>query len=166
MKLIANISMMFTEYPLAQRLDQARAAGFEGVEIQFPDDADIAPLQAAIRDTGLPIVLINVPRGPDDAVGLASLPGEEPAFARAVETCARQAKALGARKVNVLAGRPPEGADPAACRKELKILFAQQMRGLRFRLTTSDNLMTQRFGRFPRARGPGHQRLWRGHLVP
>ncbi|TMV12646.1 hydroxypyruvate isomerase family protein [Arenibacterium halophilum] len=119
MKLIANISMMFTEVALAQRLDQARAAGFEGVEIQFPDDADIAPLQAAIRDTGLPVVLINVPRGPGDAVGLASLPGEEPAFARAVETCARQAKALGVRKVNVLAGRPPEGADPAACRATL-----------------------------------------------
>ena len=112
MKLIANISMMFTEVALAQRLDQARAAGFEGVEIQFPDDADIAPLQAAIRDTGLPVVLINVPRGPGDAVGLASLPGEEPAFARAVETCARQAKALGARKVNAIltllhtSGRP------------------------------------------------------------
>ena len=36
MKLCANLSLLFTEVPLLQRIDAAAKAGFEGVEIQFP----------------------------------------------------------------------------------------------------------------------------------
>lgn len=120
MRLIANISMLFTQLPLAERLAAAQAAGFEAVEIQFPEAGDIAALQAAASNTGLPITLINVPRGPGDAVGLAALPGQEQAFRAAVATCAAHAEALGVRKVNVLAGRPAPDADPALCRQVLK----------------------------------------------
>lgn len=119
MRLIANISMLFTELPIARRLAAARAAGFDGVEIQFPEPANIAPLRAAIDTTGLPVVLINVPRGTGDEVGLAALPGREDDFRAAVATCAGQAAALSVRKVNVLAGRPPQDADPAQCRRVL-----------------------------------------------
>ena len=120
MRLISNISMMFTEVPVVDRLAAARAAGFDGVEIQFPDTDDIAAVAAESRRTAMPIVLINVPRGPGDAVGLASLPGQEQAYRAAVAECARNAKALGARKVNVLAGRPPADADPADCARVLR----------------------------------------------
>ncbi|MBO6541276.1 MAG: TIM barrel protein [Rhizobiaceae bacterium] len=120
MRLIANISMLFTELPLAERLEAAHSAGFRGVEIQFPEDADIDPLRAAVERAGIDIVLINVPRGPGDAVGLAALPGEEAAFRSAVAQCAAQARRLAVGKVNVLAGRPPSGADPATCRAVLK----------------------------------------------
>ncbi|MDF1776664.1 MAG: TIM barrel protein [Rhizobiaceae bacterium] len=120
MRLIANISMLFMELPLAERLAAAQQAGFEAVEIQFPEAGDIAALQAAAGNTGLPITLINVPRGPGDAVGLAALPGQEQAFRAAVATCAAHAEALGVRKVNVLAGRPAPGADLALCRQVLK----------------------------------------------
>lgn len=120
MRLIANISMLFTEVPLAARLEAARDAGFQGVEIQFPEDADIDPLRAAMERADLDIVLINVPRGPGDAVGLAALPGEAAAFRAAVAECAERAKRLGAAKVNVLAGRPPSDADPSTCRAVLK----------------------------------------------
>ncbi|MCY6382941.1 hydroxypyruvate isomerase family protein [Hoeflea prorocentri] len=115
MRLISNISMMFTELPVAERLSAAKEAGFEGVEIQFPDGDDIPQLAAASRRTGIPIVLINVPRGPGDAVGLAAIPGEEDAYRAAVAECARNAGALGATKVNVLSGRPPADADPNEC---------------------------------------------------
>lgn len=119
MRLIANISMLFPELPLADRLAAARDAGFDGVEIQFPGPDDIAPLRAAIDATGLPVVLINVPRGTGDEVGLAALPGREGDFRAAVAICADQAAALSVRTVNVLSGRPPQDADPAQCRRVL-----------------------------------------------
>lgn len=119
MQLIANVSMLFTEVPLADRLAAARDAGFDGVEIQFPEAADIGPLQAAIAGTGLPVVLINVPRGTGDEVGLAALPDRQEDFRAAVATCAEQAAALSVRKTNILSGRPPRDADSAHCRRVL-----------------------------------------------
>ncbi|MDU9004517.1 hydroxypyruvate isomerase family protein [Sedimentitalea todarodis] len=115
MQLIANISMMFTEAALAARLEAARLAGFEGVEIQFPEVSDIASIRAASDATGVPVTLINVPRGPGDAVGLAALPGQADAYRVAVAVCAEQARMLGVCKVNVLAGRPPAAATHDAC---------------------------------------------------
>ncbi len=120
MKLIANISMLFTEHDLIDRIAAARRAGFSGVEIQFPESGDIPALKAASAEHDMPIVLINVPRGPGDAVGLAALPGQEDAYRAAVETCAIHAAALGVRKVNVLSGRPPEDARRDACLQTLK----------------------------------------------
>ncbi len=119
MRLIANISMLFTEVPIGQRVGAAHDAGFEGVEVQFPEPDDIASLRAGMAATGLPVVLINVPRGTGDEVGLAALPGREDDFRDAVAFCAEQAAALSVRKVNVLSGRPPQDADPAECRELL-----------------------------------------------
>ncbi len=119
MQLIANTSMLFTELPLADRLSAARDHGFDGVEIQFPEAADLEPLRAAIAATGMAVVLINVPRGTGDDVGLAALPDRQDDFRAAVGTCAEQATALSVRKVNILAGRPPPGADPVPCRSVL-----------------------------------------------
>ncbi|OAN68252.1 hypothetical protein A8B82_05005 [Sulfitobacter sp. EhC04] len=120
MKLISNISMMFCEVPLPERLRAARDAGFEGVEIQFPEMAEVAPLKEASQALDMPITLINVPRGPGDAVGLAALPAEQDAYRAAVATCAENAASLGVRKVNVLSGRPPEGLSRADCLATLK----------------------------------------------
>ena len=36
MKIAANLSLLFTELPLIERILAARVAGFDGVEIQFP----------------------------------------------------------------------------------------------------------------------------------
>lgn len=119
MRLIANISMLFTETPVVDRVAAAQDAGFDGVEIQFPEPGDIAPLGAAIAATGLPMDLINVPRGVGDEVGMAALPGRQDDFRAAVATCAQNAVALSVQKVNVLSGRPLPGADPAECRRTL-----------------------------------------------
>ena len=35
-KIAANLSLLFTELPLIERILAARVAGFDGVEIQFP----------------------------------------------------------------------------------------------------------------------------------
>ncbi|MFP4328371.1 MAG: hydroxypyruvate isomerase family protein [Paracoccaceae bacterium] len=119
MHLCANLSMLFTERPLAERFDAAARAGFESVEIQFPPEEETAALARAARAAGLPVTLINVPRGEGAEVGLAALPGREADFAAAVDQTLRQAEALGVEKVNILSGRPPPEADPARCRDVL-----------------------------------------------
>ncbi len=119
LQLISNLSMMFGELPLVDRLAAAARAGFDGVEIQFPPEDETEALAAASAETGMPIVLINVPRGPGSAVGLAALPSECAAYRAAVDRCARQARALDVAKVNVLSGRPAQDDDPANCRQVL-----------------------------------------------
>lgn len=118
MRLGCNLSTMFTERRMAERFAAARAAGFDAVEIQFPDEHDLGALSDAAAAADLPVVLINIPRGGPGEVGLAALPGREADFAAAVETCLPHARALGVAKVNALAGRP-DGADPAACARTL-----------------------------------------------
>jgi len=115
MHLSANLSMMFAEAPLLDRMRLAREAGFASVEIQFPDDGEVADLARASAQLGLPITLINVPRGVGDEVGMAALPGREEDFRAAMESCAAQARTLRVVKTNILSGRPPAGADRESC---------------------------------------------------
>ncbi len=100
---------------MPERILQAARAGFDWVEIQFPSEHEVDDLQAASRRAGIPIAQINVPRGVGDEVGLAALPGREADFRDAVSICLSQARRLGVGQVNILSGRPPEGADPAKC---------------------------------------------------
>lgn len=114
MLLCANLSTMFTEYPMPDRFFVARDAGFDAVEIQFPDEHDLATLARARAGANIEVVLINVPRGRADEIGIAALPGREADFAKAVQICRRNAEALGVGKINVLAGRTG-AAPPEAC---------------------------------------------------
>jgi len=107
--LAANLTMLFDDRPMADRFAAAGTAGFRVVEVQFPHLHPLEELQRARDAAGVEVVLINVPAGDPDRgeAGLAALPGREADFRAAVETCARYARGLGARKVNVLAGKPP-----------------------------------------------------------
>jgi hydroxypyruvate isomerase len=109
MQLIANISLLFTERPLLERIPSAAAAGFDGVEIQFPYDSD--PVLIARAAAGCPIHLINAPAGDPGAgdVGLSTDAGRVEGFRQGIETARRYADVLDCRMVNVLTGRPPPG---------------------------------------------------------
>jgi len=106
MQLIANISMLFTEAPLVERIGLAADAGFDGVEIQFPYGEDIDDLRRASIENAMPIELINLPAGDWQAGdrGLAALSDRQDEFDRSVELCAEWASALAVKKINVLAG--------------------------------------------------------------
>jgi hydroxypyruvate isomerase len=118
-KLAANISMLFTEVPLLERFGRAARAGFKGVEILFPYEHPPEALAEQAAAHGLEVALINLPTGDRDngERGLASLPGREADFDRSLETALPYAKALGAKRVHVVAGIPPKDADPNACKK-------------------------------------------------
>ncbi len=107
----ANLSMLFTEYPVEQRVGAACAAGFDHVEVQFPYELPAEHWQRRLQEYNARMVLINVPAGDlmQGGDGLACVPGQESAFAEAVEQAIHYATTLGIRQVNVLAGRIPEG---------------------------------------------------------
>ncbi len=113
----ANLSLLFTERPLAERFAAARAAGFAAVEIQFPYELPVDVIRRELDENGLELVLINVPAGDlmQGGDGLACVPGRENAFRHAVMDALRYAEALDVPCVNVLAGREPAGEHLLRC---------------------------------------------------
>ncbi|MBU4611046.1 TIM barrel protein [Achromobacter sp. GG226] len=119
MQLSANLSMLYADLPLAERLEAAARDGFAGVEIQFPYDVVPTSLAQMLRAHAMPLVLINTPAGSPGEVGLAGLPGREAEFRQAMKTALAVCAATGCPSVHVMAGRPPADADPAAVRATL-----------------------------------------------
>ncbi|MCP8464338.1 TIM barrel protein [Pseudomonas sp. ZM23] len=113
MKLCANLSLLFTEVPLLERIGAAAKAGFEGVEIQFPYDVPAEQLKAALDAAGLPLVLINLPAGDlmRGGPGLAAVPELQGEFDAALAQALEYARIVKPQHVNVLAGRLVEGLD-------------------------------------------------------
>lgn len=102
----ANLTMLFTEYPLLERFDRAAQAGFEAVEFLFPYDEDIPEIKAALERNGLRQVLFNLPAG-DFAAGdrgFANDPGRVEEFQEGVGRALEIAVTLGCPKLNCLVG--------------------------------------------------------------
>jgi hydroxypyruvate isomerase len=117
-KLAANLSMLFNEVPFLERFAAAARAGFTGVEFLFPYDHAPEELAEALRDNDLEQALFNLPPGDWEVGerGLAALPGREAEFRAGLERALPYAQALNCRRVHMMAGVPPEGADRLACR--------------------------------------------------
>ena len=112
-KFAANLSMMFNEVPFSQRFAAAAAAGFTAVEFLFPYDH--APHEVAqwLTENRLENVLFNLPPGdwPGGERGIAALPGREVEFRDGVARGIAYARALGTKRVHMMAGLVPAGAD-------------------------------------------------------
>ena len=102
----ANISMMFPDLPVAERMRAARNLGFSAVEFLSPYPEPAAELKRWLDDAGLRLILINTPSG--DAArgerGLAATPGRQPDFRDHVERALEYAIALDVPMIHVLAG--------------------------------------------------------------
>ncbi len=121
----ANLGYLFTERPLLERIDAASAAGFLGVELQFPYDVPASAVKAAIERNKLTILGINtLPGDRDGEFGLAAVPGREKdwqaLFARALEYIS----SIGGSAVHCLAGKVPPEQRPAAERVFIENLKA------------------------------------------
>src|SRR6266576_1921912 len=104
MKIAANISLLFRELPLLERFGAAHAAGFDGVEMQFPYAESADALGRASRGEDIPVILINAPNSPDHPAGFAGRPEMRERFRAQLPQIAEYADALKVRHVNVLAG--------------------------------------------------------------
>ena len=113
MKIAANLSLLFTELPLADRILAARTAGFDGVEIQFPYELPAIRLREQLERAGMPLVLINLPAGDllQGGPGLAAVPDRQEAFDAALQEALTYALMVRPAAVNVLPGRLAEGVD-------------------------------------------------------
>ncbi|UXJ51400.1 hydroxypyruvate isomerase family protein [Pseudomonas citronellolis] len=126
MPICANLSLLFTELPLIERVRAAAEAGFAGVEIQFPYEVPAAQLQAELQRSGMPLVLFNLPAGDlmQGGAGLAAVPGREAQFAAGLRQALEYAEVARPQKINVLAGRLAEGVE----REQAQALLAEHLR--------------------------------------
>ena len=101
---------MFTEVPLRQRWAAAAAAGFAGVECQFPYAVPAAEVAASLRDLRLRQVLINTPPGAQAGDrGLAGQPQRLQEFRAGLQQAVDYAVAIDCPRIHVMAGlRPPD----------------------------------------------------------
>lgn len=111
MRIAANLSLLFNERSLAGRVQAAAAAGFDGVEIQFPYELAAIALKEALERAGLPLVLINVPAGDlmGGGPGLAAVPARQAEFDAALDEALTYAAMVRPQRVNLLPGRLAEG---------------------------------------------------------
>ena len=112
-KFAANLTMMFTEVPFPQRFAAAAAAGFQAVEFLFPYDYTPQEVASWLQENKLASALFNLPPG-DWAAGergLAALPGREAEFQAGVARAIEYALALGTKRLHMMAGLIPVGAD-------------------------------------------------------
>lgn len=111
MKIAANLSMLFGELPLAERVMAAKVAGFDGVEIQFPYELPAIRLKELLERADLPLVLINLPAGDlmQGGAGLAAVPERQEEFDAALRDALTYAAMTRPLCVNVLPGRLAKG---------------------------------------------------------
>jgi hydroxypyruvate isomerase len=117
----ANLSLLFTEAPLADRIDRAAMAGFAAVEVQFPYELPAATLRARLDANGIPMVLHNLPAG-DWAAGdrgIACDPARQAEFRDGISRAIDYAQVLGVRQINCLTGKPGAGVSDATTRATL-----------------------------------------------
>ncbi|MEO6339509.1 MAG: TIM barrel protein [Caulobacteraceae bacterium] len=111
----ANVSTLFTELPLLERIDAAADAGFTAIEFQAPYEAPADAIASRVEAGGLKVVLLNAPNGtrPGDQ-GLGGVPGREADYWANFETAMSYARALGAANLRIISGRAAAGADREA----------------------------------------------------
>jgi hydroxypyruvate isomerase len=121
-RLAANLSLLFTELPFAERFAAAAKAGFRYVEYQFPYQFGSAEEVAQrAREAGVEVALHNLPAG-DPAKGdrgIACLPGRVAEFREGVERAIEYALAAGCPRLNALAGVAPDGVAREGLRETL-----------------------------------------------
>ncbi len=117
----ANLSLLFTEVALPERFAAAAAAGFAGVEIQFPYAFPAAALAAQGKQHRLPCILHNLPAGNWEAGerGIACDPARVKEFRAGVKLALDYARTLNVQRINCLAGIPPPGISPSVARATL-----------------------------------------------
>ena len=131
-ELAVNLSTVFSALGFVERLDAARAAGFDAVEMRWPTAAErgdrtLAELADDVASRGMHVALLNFPAG-DMAGGdrgLAGDPERAGEFRDLIEDALRFAAAMGCAKLTALAGNRRNGYGEEAHRRVLIDSLAQ-----------------------------------------
>jgi hydroxypyruvate isomerase len=122
----ANISTLYPEHPLLDRIGAAARDGFAAIEVQSPYGEGASELRRALDDARTTLVLMNAPQGDMDAGerGLAALPGREADFEASIAAAVDYARTVEAPRVHVMSGKPAADTDPA----EAERVFVRNLR--------------------------------------
>ncbi|XP_072933379.1 putative hydroxypyruvate isomerase isoform X2 [Epargyreus clarus] len=108
MKFCANLAFMFTEgSSILERYALAKSAGFKAVETGFPFGHTLEQVKEAKEKAGVDQVLINLKTGDvsKGELGVTAVPGKENEFKDNLHVTIDYAKAVGARKIHIMAGK-------------------------------------------------------------
>lgn len=115
LKYSVSVGWFFTQVPLLARLQLARAAGFNAVEMFWPTDVPPRDLEQARIEAGVDVVLFNMNEG--DYVkgdrGFACDPARRDWWRREVDAAISLAQLLHCSRINVLSGKVPAGGERA-----------------------------------------------------
>ncbi len=119
LRLAANISYLFTELPLIDRIGAAAEVGFKGVEILTPYEYSTKEIKSKLDEFDVECVLINTPYGEiaGGHTGLGAIEGKEGDFYDDINKTLDYAQEIGCTKVHVLAGVPEKNANMVKCRE-------------------------------------------------
>lgn len=102
----ANLGFLWTELCISDAIYSAADAGFDGIEMHWPQSTDIEAIQAALVATKLPLVSLNTKPGDKEIgdFGLCAVPGRREDALQAIDLAIEQALALDAKFIHVMAG--------------------------------------------------------------
>lgn len=105
-KFCANISFLWKDMTVPNRIRAAAAAGFEAVEILFPYDDPVPEVRRALDGTGLKLALINCPppNYAGGARGFAAVAADRDRFRTDFRRSLRYAQSLGAQHLHIMSG--------------------------------------------------------------
>jgi hydroxypyruvate isomerase len=117
----ANLSMLWPELDMYDRLGAAADAGFSRVEILFVHGLDHDKLERLLREHHLELVLFDPAPGDWEAGerGVAVNPDRRDAFQASIREALETAQRLGVRRLNVITGIPKPGVTDADARQTL-----------------------------------------------
>ncbi|MHA6325269.1 hydroxypyruvate isomerase family protein [Roseivivax sp. CAU 1753] len=106
MKFSANLGFLWNDRPLPEAIRAAKAAGFDAVECHWPYDTPAEEVQAALSETGLPMLGLNTRRGDVGAGdnGLSAVTGRDAEARAAIDEAIAYAAAIGTPNIHVMAG--------------------------------------------------------------
>jgi 2-dehydrotetronate isomerase len=121
----ANLSMLYGDVPLIERIACAAQDGFQGVECLFPYAVPANAWREALQSAGVEQVLFNAPPGGMSAQevdaawargdrGTACLPERTDEFRAGIHMALDHAQAIACPLVHVMAGVLPAGVERAA----------------------------------------------------
>ncbi len=104
------IEMLFTEYPFAERIYQAKECGFDYVEFWSWEDKDCSAIQKAISETGMKVALFQ---GNTEGRMVDSL--DRKRYVAGVRRSVEKAKELGAKQLFLMSDIMQEDRSVLAC---------------------------------------------------
>lgn len=101
-----NLAFLFKEHDLIDRIDAAKASGFDMLELPFPYSIPLDILKARLAKVGSTVLTMNTSAGDtaNGEFGLAGVPGREADFVAHWQSALEYGRALGVRKIHVMAG--------------------------------------------------------------